>query len=136
MFNLQLDKVEAKEKEDAVVGISGKAVKLGKKFGGPKKKEMLNAAETKPSPQGRRIIPKIDLKLKEKFEKETLSKENKVKRVSNMCTSENLIFNLFDFFFIEFCTRVPLSLHILELHTKKPCFPLLLMTVQYLDVTL
>lgn len=82
--NLQLDKVEAKEKEDALAGSSGKAMKLGKKFGGPKKKEMLNAAETKPSPQGRRIVPKIDLKLKEKLEKETLSKENKGKRVSNV----------------------------------------------------
>jgi hypothetical protein len=83
MFNLQLDTVEAKEREDALAGSSGKAMKPSKKFGGSKKKEMLNAAETKPSPQGRRVIPKIDLKLKEKFEKETLSKENKGKRVSN-----------------------------------------------------
>jgi hypothetical protein len=58
-----------------VVVSSGKTVKVGKKFGGSKKKAMLSA-ETKPSPQGRRIIPKVDLKLKEKIEKETLSKEN------------------------------------------------------------
>ncbi|XP_021916597.1 DNA topoisomerase 2-like isoform X2 [Zootermopsis nevadensis] len=80
-FNKELDKVEAKEKEDALVGSSGKAMKLNKKFGGPKKREMLNAAETKPSPQGQRVVPKIDLKLKEKLEKESLSKENKGKRV-------------------------------------------------------
>jgi hypothetical protein len=101
IFNLQLDKVEAKEKEDAFVVSSGKTTKVGKKFGGSKKKETLTAAETKPSPQGRRIIPKIDLKLKEKFEKETVSKENKGKRVSNVCNTENLIFSLFHFF----CTR-------------------------------
>lgn len=79
-----MDRVEAKEKEDASAGSSGKVAKLGKKFGGPKKREMLNAAETKPSPQGRRIVPKIDLKLKEKIEKETLSKENRGKRVSSV----------------------------------------------------
>jgi hypothetical protein len=76
--------VEAQEREDALAGGLGKMMKLGKKLGGPKKKEMKNAAETKPSPAGRRIVPKIDLKLKEKFEKETLSKENKGKRVSNV----------------------------------------------------
>jgi hypothetical protein len=132
---LQLDKVEAKEKEDASVVSSGKTTKLGKKVGGSKKKEMLTAEETKPSPQGRRIIPKIDVKLKEKFEKETLSKENKGKRVSNVCSSENLIFNLFHFFFIEFCTKLALSLHVLELHTKKPCFRLLHRTLHYLEIT-
>jgi hypothetical protein len=99
MFNLQLDRVEAKEKEDALAGFSVKAMKPSKKLGGSKKKEMLNAAETKPSPQGRRIIPKIDLKLKEKFEKETLSKENKGKRVSIACSSEDLMFIGFRFFF-------------------------------------
>lgn len=79
-FLQELDKVETQEKEDALIGGgSGKVIKLGKKIGGPKKK-MLNS-ETKPSPAGRRIVPKIDLKLKEKFEKETLSKENKGKRV-------------------------------------------------------
>lgn len=78
--------MEAQEKEDDLSGGSGKAVKLGRKFGGSKKKEM-NAAETKPSPAGRRIVPKIDLKLKEKFEKETMSKENKGKRVSNVLIS-------------------------------------------------
>ncbi|PNF31624.1 DNA topoisomerase 2 [Cryptotermes secundus] len=80
VFLEQLDKVEAKEKEDELGVSSGKTTKVGKKFGGSKKKEMLTAAETKPSPQGRRVIPKIDVKLKEKFEKETLSKENKGKR--------------------------------------------------------
>lgn len=79
-FLEELDKVEAKEREDALAGQTGKAVKVGKKFGGPKKKELLNAEETKPSPKGRRVVPKMDIKLKEKFEKETLSKENKVKR--------------------------------------------------------
>jgi hypothetical protein len=96
IFNkLQLDTVEAKEKEDALIVSSGKAMKQGKKFGGSKKKEMLTAAETKPSPQGRRIVPKIDVKLKEKLEKETLSKENKGKRVSNMQNSVILILNIF-----------------------------------------
>lgn len=85
---------------------SGKTTKVGKKLGGSKKKEMLTAAETKPSPQGRRVIPKIDVKLKEKFEKETLSKENKGKRVSNVCKCENLIFSIFRFFSIEFCTNL------------------------------
>jgi hypothetical protein len=88
--------VEAQEKEDALVG-SGKVIKLAKKFGGPKKKEMMNAAETKPSPVGRRIVPKIDLKLKEKFEKETLSKENKGKRVSNMCIADILLLGLLQY---------------------------------------
>lgn len=77
------------------MGTSGKAMKLNKKFGGPKKREMLNAAETKPSPQGQRVVPKIDLKLKEKLEKESLSKENKGKRVSNMCNSNILVYILF-----------------------------------------
>jgi len=89
---LQLDKVETQEKEDALIGGgSGKVIKLGKKIGGPKKK--MNS-ETKPSPAGRRIVPKIDLKLKEKFEKETLSKENKGKRVSNVCIVDILLLGL------------------------------------------
>jgi DNA topoisomerase-2 len=79
-FLQELDKLETQEKEDALIGGSGKVVKLGKKIGGPRKKDMMHTAETKPSPAGRRIVPKIDLKLKEKFEKETLSKENKGKR--------------------------------------------------------
>lgn len=86
--------METQEKEDALIGGSGKVVKLSKKIGGPKKKGMLNAAETKPSPAGRRIVPKIDLKLKEKFEKETLSKENKGKRVSNICIADILLLEL------------------------------------------
>jgi hypothetical protein len=86
--------VETQEKEDALVGGLGKVIKLGKKIGGPKKKDMMNAAETKPSPAGRRIVPKIDLKLKEKFEKETLSKENKGKRVSNECIADILLYCL------------------------------------------
>jgi hypothetical protein len=89
--------VETQEKEDALSGGSGKVMKLGKKFGGPKKKEMMNAAETKPSPVGRRIVPKVDLKLKEKFEKETLSKENKGKRVSNVCISDILSLSVFHY---------------------------------------
>lgn len=88
--------MEAQEKEDASTG-SGKVIKLSKKFGGPKKKEMMNAAETKPSPVGRRIVPKIDLKLKEKFEKETLSKENRGKRVSNMCIADILLLGLLQY---------------------------------------
>jgi len=91
---LQLDKVETQEKEDALIGGSGKVMKLAKKVGGPKKKELKNAAETKPSPAGRRIVPKIDLKLKEKFEKETLSKENRGKRVSNVCIVDILLLGL------------------------------------------
>lgn len=86
--------METQEKEDALIGGSGKVIKLGKKIGGPKKKEMMNIAETKPSPAGRRIVPKIDLKLKEKFEKETLSKENKGKRVSNVCIASFLLLGL------------------------------------------
>lgn len=85
--------METQEKEEASVGGLGKVIKLGKKMGGPKKKEM-NAAETKPSPAGRRIVPKIDLKLKEKFEKETLSKENKGKRVSSVCMVDILLLGL------------------------------------------
>jgi len=91
---LQLDKLETQEKEDALIGGSGKVVKLGKKIGGPRKKDMMHTAETKPSPAGRRIVPKIDLKLKEKFEKETLSKENKGKRVSNVCIVDILFLGL------------------------------------------
>jgi hypothetical protein len=121
MFNLQLNKVEAKEREDALAGCSAKTMKPGKKFGGSKKKEMLNV-ETKPSPQGRRIIPKIDLKLKEKFEKETLSKENKGKRVSNACSSCSLISNLFNFFFLRIYTRFSLSLYIYNSNWRTtPC---------------
>lgn len=85
--------METQEKEDALIGGLGKVVKLSKKIGGPKKK-MMSAAETKPSPAGRRIVPKIDLKLKEKFEKETLSKENKGKRVSNVCIADILLLGL------------------------------------------
>jgi hypothetical protein len=85
--------VETQEKEDALIGGSGKVIKLSKKVGGSKKKEMI-AAETKPSPAGRRIVPKIDLKLKEKFEKETLSKENKGKRVSYVCIADILLLGL------------------------------------------
>jgi hypothetical protein len=86
--------VETQEKEDALIGGLGKVMKVGKKMGGPKKKDMINIAETKPSPAGRRVVPKIDLKLKEKFEKETLSKENKGKRVSNMCIADILLLGL------------------------------------------
>jgi hypothetical protein len=89
--------VEAQEKEDALAGGLGKVMKLGKKFGGSKKKEMMTAAETKPSPIGRRVVPKVDLKLKEKFEKETLSKENKGKRVSNVCFADISLLSLFHY---------------------------------------
>ncbi|KAJ9575916.1 hypothetical protein L9F63_007228, partial [Diploptera punctata] len=71
-FLEELDKVEAKENEDAATGTSGKIIKAGKK-GAPKKKEIV-AAETRPSPLGRRVVPKMDVKLKEKFEKESKAK--------------------------------------------------------------
>jgi hypothetical protein len=96
--------VETQEKEDALIGGLGKVMKVGKKIGGSKKK-MINVAETKPSPAGRRVVPKIDLKLKEKFEKETLSKENRGKRVSNVCIADILLLGLVQYLALSFATN-------------------------------
>ena len=75
-----MDEVEAKEKEEEEAGVPMKGNKGVKK--GMVRKKQVAAVETMPSPMGRRVVPKVDNKTKEKFEKETLSKENKVKRVS------------------------------------------------------
>jgi hypothetical protein len=69
---------EAKESEE------GSVSKKGGKIKGPGAKKLMLAAETLPSPKGRRIEPVIDPELRKKIEKAVQQKENKGKRVSNL----------------------------------------------------
>ncbi|XP_049810564.1 DNA topoisomerase 2-alpha-like isoform X1 [Schistocerca nitens] len=77
----ELDKVEAKEKAEAEVGVVGKPAK-GKKAAGSAKLGGGGHAkpDTMPAPHGRRIEPKIDPDRIRKMEKADAVKENKGKR--------------------------------------------------------
>lgn len=81
----QLDEVEEKERlEEAGTGaVAGKKqmkLKPGASMKGVEKKKAQLAMETMPSPQGRRVQPKIAEETKKKIEKALQAKENKGKR--------------------------------------------------------
>lgn len=78
LVSLQLETQEAKESEDSALQLK----KGGAKVKGPGQRKLMLAAETLPSPKGRRIEPVIDPELKKKIEKAVQQKENKGKRVS------------------------------------------------------
>ncbi|XP_029428608.1 DNA topoisomerase 2-alpha [Rhinatrema bivittatum] len=60
-FVEQLEQVEAREREDELIGMAGKPIKG--KVGKPKVKK-LQLAETMPSPHGRRVVPRITTAMK------------------------------------------------------------------------
>ncbi|KAF4531798.1 hypothetical protein B566_EDAN014504, partial [Ephemera danica] len=66
---------EAKEADDGSM-----AGKKGAKLKGPGSKKLMLAAETLPSPKGRRVEPLIDPELRKKIEKAVQLKENKGKK--------------------------------------------------------
>lgn len=80
-----MDEIEEKERQDesagGAVGVK-KAAKLkpGASMSGAAKKKAQLAQETMPSPQGRRVQPKIADETKKKIEKAIQAKENKGKR--------------------------------------------------------
>nr|XP_033774214.1 DNA topoisomerase 2-alpha isoform X2 [Geotrypetes seraphini] len=61
LFVEQLEQIEAREREDELVGMAGKPIKG--KVGKPKLKK-LQLEETMPSPHGRRVIPRITTAMK------------------------------------------------------------------------
>ncbi|XP_030076913.1 DNA topoisomerase 2-alpha [Microcaecilia unicolor] len=61
LFVEQLEQLEAREREDELVGMSGKPIKG--KVGKPKLKK-LQLQETMPSPHGRRVIPRVTTAMK------------------------------------------------------------------------
>ncbi|XP_067144002.1 DNA topoisomerase 2-alpha-like [Centruroides vittatus] len=73
---VELDRVEEKEREDEIIGGTKKAVKLGKSGKGRK----VALEETKPSPMGQRVIPRIDPDLKKRAEKAPLGTGESKKR--------------------------------------------------------
>uniref|UniRef100_A0A8D0G650 DNA topoisomerase 2 n=1 Tax=Sphenodon punctatus TaxID=8508 RepID=A0A8D0G650_SPHPU len=76
-FIEELDAVEAREKQDEMVGVAGKPVK-GK--GGKLKVKKMQLAEIMPSPHGRRIIPRVTAEMKAEVEKKKIKKKIKVKQ--------------------------------------------------------
>nr|ASK50299.1 DNA topoisomerase 2 [Eyprepocnemis plorans] len=76
----ELDKVEAKEREDEASGVVGKPVKGKKAAGSTKLAAISQKPVTLPSPGGRRVAPKLDPDRIKKAEKTTAVKENKGKR--------------------------------------------------------
>ncbi|XP_046987549.1 DNA topoisomerase 2-like [Schistocerca americana] len=79
----ELDKVEAKEREEEAVGVVGKTAKGKKAVGSTKLGVSSQKPNTLPSPSGRRIAPKIDpdrIKKAEKAKKAVAVKENRDKR--------------------------------------------------------
>ncbi|XP_033100510.1 DNA topoisomerase 2-alpha-like isoform X2 [Anneissia japonica] len=67
-FMEELETVEKKEKDDMVEGdkIASKAAAKANKRGQAKLKTKITLAETKPSPMGRRVVPRIDDAMKNK----------------------------------------------------------------------
>ncbi|XP_023932528.1 LOW QUALITY PROTEIN: DNA topoisomerase 2-alpha-like [Lingula anatina] len=65
-FLEELEKVEQKEREDAAAGVNPGVVKTAKGRAKPKK---IHIEETKPSPMGRRVEPRIDQALRSKLER-------------------------------------------------------------------
>ncbi|XP_041476375.1 DNA topoisomerase 2-alpha-like [Lytechinus variegatus] len=63
-FSAELDRVEAQEREDASSGVAALSSKMakgkGSKINKPRKQKLLTREETKPSPYGRRVVPRID----------------------------------------------------------------------------
>lgn len=53
-------RVEAQEKEEASSGVVIAASKGAKGKGKPRKQKLLTKEETRPSPMGRRVVPRID----------------------------------------------------------------------------
>lgn len=87
-----MNEVEEKERLDELGDESGKAksAKGGKLALGGKKKNLMVAADSLPSPAARRIIPKIDAEMLKKEEKLIAAKENKGKRAEKKVFYSNL----------------------------------------------
>lgn len=85
----QLDEVEEKERLEEAAGAQTagkKAIKLKPGASAARKVQKM-AAETMPSPQGRRVEPKVPEETKMKVKRAIKAKENKGKRtVSNWCS--------------------------------------------------
>ncbi|XP_072178240.1 DNA topoisomerase 2-alpha-like [Diadema setosum] len=76
-FSQELERVEAQEKEEELSGVVMAAPKGAKGKGKPRKQKLLTKEETKPSPYGRRVVPRIDPALK----KAAANAEKRMKKV-------------------------------------------------------
>ncbi|XP_030850847.1 DNA topoisomerase 2-alpha isoform X2 [Strongylocentrotus purpuratus] len=96
MFSAELDRVEAQEKEDASSGVVMAAAKGAKGKAKPRKQKLLTKEETRPSPMGRRVVPRIDPAMRKAAEVErkrvkkvkTESGEEKVKEIKKEIKTE------------------------------------------------
>ncbi|XP_041462217.1 DNA topoisomerase 2-alpha-like isoform X1 [Lytechinus variegatus] len=70
LFSAELDRVEAQEKEDESTAVISAGAKGAKGKAKPRKQKLLAKEETKPSPMGRRVVPRIDPALRKAVEGE------------------------------------------------------------------